>query len=118
MKINRSTLLQWTIPALKQFNPLAVVLLIKMFCNIIQSLLSKIIISKTKSVVDIQPMDKISHQHIKIDWLYLKRFYYQIRNLILLDIWLVTKPQRHACLKLEIINYFWNMSFPYKMHQS
>ena len=118
MKINRSTLLQWTIPALKLFNPLAIVLLIKRFWNIIYSLLSKIFIGKTKSVVDI----------IKIELAYLKCFY-QIRILILLHIWLVTKPrghsdkkldnllhiwlvtkpQRHACLKLEIINYFWKM---------
>ena len=53
MKLNRSTLLQWTIPALMQFNPLVTVLLMKMFWNIIQSLLSKIFISKTMSVVDI-----------------------------------------------------------------
>ena len=71
MKINRSTLLQWTIPALMLFNPLVTVLLIKRFWNIIWSLLSKILISKTKSVVDIQLMDKILHKHIKIDWLYL-----------------------------------------------
>ena len=51
-------------------------------------------------------MDKILHEHVKIDWLYLECFY-QIR-----------KPQRHACLKLEISNYFWNMSFLYKMHHS
>ena len=87
MKVNRSTLLQWTIPALKLFNPLVTVLLIKMFWNIIKSLLSKIFISKTKFVVDIQLMDKISHNHIKIDWLYLECFY-QIRILILLHIWL------------------------------
>ena len=91
MKTNRSTLLQWTIPALKLFNPLATVLLIKRFWNIIQSLLSTIFISKTRSVVDIQLMDKISNVHIKIDWLYLKCFY-QIRILILLHIWMVTKP--------------------------
>ena len=67
MKINRSTLLQWTIPALKLFNPLAIVLLIKRFWNIIYSLLSKIFIGKTKSVVDIQLIDKTSHKHIKIE---------------------------------------------------
>ena len=105
MKVNRCTLLQLTIPALKLFNLLATVLLIKRFWNIIQSLLSKIFISKTRSVVDIQLMDKISHEHIKIHWLYLKCFY-QIRILILLHIWVVTKPWGHACLKLEIINYF------------
>ena len=127
MKVNRSTSLQWTIPALKLFNPFATVLLIKRFWNIIWSLLSKIFIGKTKSDVDIQLIDTTSHKHIKIDWLYLKCFY-QIRILILLhiwlvtkprrhsdkkldiaSIWLVTKPQRHACLKLEIINYFWKM---------
>ena len=64
MKINRSTLLQWTIPALKLFNPLAAVLLIKRFWNIIESLLSKIFISKTRSVVDIQLIERISHEHI------------------------------------------------------
>ena len=92
----------------KAINTLAAVLLIKRFWNIIQSLLSKIFISKTKSVVDIQLMDKISHEHIKIDWLDLKCFY-QIRILIFLHIWLVTKPRGHVCLKLEIINYFWKI---------
>ena len=108
MKTNRSTLLQWTIPSLKLFNLLATVLLIKRSWNIIQSFLSNIFISKTRSVVDIQLMDKISHEHIKIDWLYLKCFY-RIGILILLHIWVVTKPRGHACLKLEIINYFWNI---------
>ena len=94
------------------FNLLATVLLIKRFWNIIQSLLSKIFISKTRSVVDIQLTDKISHEHIKIDWFYLKCFY-QIRILILLYIWVVTKPWGHACLKLEIISFG-----TYRVHHS
>ena len=61
-------------------------------------------ISKTKSAVDIQLMDTISHEHIKIDWLYLKCFY-QIRNLIVLHIWLVTKPLGHSDKKLDIASH-------------
>ena len=61
----------------------------------------------------IQLMDKISHEHIKIDWLYLKCFY-QIKILILLHIWVVTKPWGHACLKLEIIIIFGT----YRVHHS
>ena len=54
--------------------------------------------------MDIQLKDKISHKHIKIDWLYLECFY-QIRILILLQSWLVTKPRGHSDKKLDIASH-------------